>query len=119
MPYLLRDPVINPMLKTCHTVIAVGERHLSPVLAADLINGGPHPNPDHSKPIPLAALSDREIQVLRMIGKGYTTAVISKELSITTKTVRPHRENLKNKLNAGNSVSLVQKAILLVDNHVI
>jgi DNA-binding NarL/FixJ family response regulator len=100
-------------------IIAAGERYVSPELAAELIGNALQPNPDPAKPCALAALSDREIQILRFIGKGHTTAAIAQELKISPKTVGAHRENLKNKLGSGNSASLVQKATQLVESHVI
>lgn len=116
--YLMKSHGLDELLGALR-VIAAGERYLSPVLAAELIGSSLHPHPDPSKPSAIAALSDREIQVLRMIGKGQTTAAISKDLSISAKTVGAHRENLKNKLNAENSAALIQKAVLLVENRIL
>lgn len=116
--YLMKSHGLDELLNALQA-IAAGERYLSPVLAAELIGSSLHPHHDPSKPSALAALSDREIQILRMIGRGQTTASISKELNISVKTVGAHRENLKNKLNAANSASLVQMAVQLVENHVL
>jgi len=116
--YLMKSHGLDELLRALRTV-AAGGRHVSPVLAEELIVKGLHPRSDHSKPNSLSMLSDREIQILRLIGKGLTTAGISKELGISVKTVGTHRENLKNKLNVGNSATLVQKAILLVESHVL
>jgi DNA-binding NarL/FixJ family response regulator len=116
--YLMKSHGLDELLNALR-IIAAGERYLSPVLAAELIGSSLHPHHDPSKPTALAALSDREIQILRMIGRGQTTAAISKELGISVKTVGAHRENLKNKLNAGNSASLVQMAVQLVENRVL
>lgn len=116
--YLMKSHGLDELIKALR-LIAAGERYLSPVLATELIDSGLHLSPDSSKPLDLTALSDREIQILRMIGRGHTTASISKELNISVKTVGAHRENLKNKLNAANSASLVQKAVQLVENRVL
>lgn len=116
--YLMKSHGLDELLDALR-IIATGERYLSPVLAAELIGGSLHPHHDPSKPSNLSALSDREIQILRMIGTGHTTAAISKELCISVKTVGAHRENLKNKLNAANSASLVQMAVQMVENRVL
>lgn len=116
--YLMKSHGLDELLRALQT-IASGARYLSPVLAKELIDNGLNPHPDPAKPASLSILSDREIQVLRLIGMGSTTAMISRELGISVKTVGTHRENLKNKLNAGNSASLVQKAVLLVETHVL
>lgn len=116
--YLMKSHRLDELIHALRT-IASGERYVSPALAANLISTGLHAHADFAKPAALATLSDREIQVLRLIGRGYTTAAIAKELNIAAKTVGAHRENLKNKLSAGNSASLIQKAVQLVEQRVL
>lgn len=116
--YLMKSHGLEELLRTLR-IVAAGNRYTSPALAAELIGNARHPNTDPTQPCELAALSDREIQILRLIGRGYTTAVIATELEISAKTVGTHRENLKNKLNAANSASLDHRASLLVESHVI
>ena len=111
--YLMKSNGLDELLNALR-IIAAGEHYFSPVIAAELIGKSLHPTP--SLPSGLDTLSNREIQILRLIGMGRTTAFISKDLSISAKTVGVHRENLKDKLNAGNSASLVRKAIQLVEN---
>ena len=48
---------------------------------------------------PVASLSDREIEVFRMVGQGMTTQSISGKLGVRPKTVEAHREKIKAKLN--------------------
>jgi DNA-binding CsgD family transcriptional regulator len=59
----------------------------------------------------LGHLSDREIEVLRLIGDGLTTRQIATRLSRTTKTVEAHRAALGRKLGVGNRVQLARIAI--------
>lgn len=63
----------------------------------------------------LEALSNRELRVFQIIGKGHTTRTIAKQLKISVKTVESHRENIKNKLNLDNSTALVRAAALWVE----
>lgn len=56
-------------------------------------------------------LSDRELQVLRCVGRGMSTREIAEELFISVKTVEAHREHLKEKLNLQNSGELLRYAI--------
>ena len=88
--YLMKSHRLDELIHALRT-IASGERYVSPALAANLISTGLHAHADFAKPAALATLSDREIQVLRLIGRGYTTAAISKELNIAAKTVGAHR----------------------------
>jgi len=116
--YLMKSYGLDELLRALR-IVASGERYVGPDLAAELIGSSLHPVTATAKPAGLAILSDREIQVLRMIGKGCPTAVIALELKISPKTVGAHRENLKNKLAAENSASLVQKAIQLVETRML
>jgi len=56
-------------------------------------------------------LSDRELQVFKLIGKGCGTIEIAKKLSLSTKTVDTHKEHIKVKLRCNNTQELRQFAI--------
>jgi DNA-binding NarL/FixJ family response regulator len=62
-------------------------------------------------PSPIESLSDRELEVFKLIGKGRTTRQIAAELHLSVKTVETHRENIKGKLNVPNSVELGREAV--------
>lgn len=66
---------------------------------------------------PEQALSDRELQVLRLIGQGLTTRRIAARLHLSIKTVDTHRENLKAKLSLDSSTELIRYAALWVEGH--
>ena len=56
-------------------------------------------------------LTDREIQILRMLVSELSTKVIADKLNVSVRTVDTHRENIKKKLNASSLISLVKAAI--------
>ncbi|HEX4794942.1 MAG TPA: response regulator transcription factor [Humisphaera sp.] len=56
-------------------------------------------------------LSDRELQVVRCIGKGLDSRQIGQALFISPKTVEAHRENIKHKLGLPSSGDLLRYAI--------
>jgi DNA-binding NarL/FixJ family response regulator len=56
-------------------------------------------------------LSDREMDVFLLIGKGYGTQQIAKRLTISVKTVETHRANIKIKLQLNSGEELLQQAI--------
>lgn len=60
---------------------------------------------------PVSNLSDKELDVLRLIGKGRKTRDIALELNRSVKTVEAHRANLKGKLGLKNSTELVRFAV--------
>ena len=68
-------------------------------------------------PSPVALLSDRELDVLQLIGQGYGSQQIAGRLHISIKTVETHRANLKLKLKLGSSGALLQFAIRWTHEH--
>ena len=56
------------------------------------------------------SLSDREIQVLELIGSGVGSSEIAKRLNLSVKTVESHREHIKTKLGLRRAPELVQYA---------
>ena len=59
---------------------------------------------------PIETLSNRELEVFRMIGKGLTTAEIGKSLHLSVKTVETHRQRIKRKLQLDDANKLVREA---------
>lgn len=60
---------------------------------------------------PLAKLSDRELEVFRLIGAGHGTRQIAEELHVSTKTVESYQAHIKEKLALRNARELVQYAV--------
>jgi len=86
---------------TAVRAILDGEIFISPVmsnrLVYDHIHGG-----DYSRS-PVDRLSDRELEVLQLIGKGHDVRDIAKGLHLSAKTVEAHRAHIKEKLNLANA----------------
>lgn len=55
-------------------------------------------------------LSEREIQILKLLANGYTSEDIAAQLQISGLTVKTHRKNMMQKLNASNGMELIKKA---------
>jgi DNA-binding NarL/FixJ family response regulator len=60
---------------------------------------------------PIDGLSNRELQVLQMIGKGLSTREVADTLNLSVKTVESHRQRIKRKLGLGTGAQLVQYAV--------
>jgi DNA-binding NarL/FixJ family response regulator len=60
---------------------------------------------------PIAALTDRELEVFRLIGEGHGTRQIAEELHISVKTVESYQAHIKDKLSLKNARELVQRAV--------
>jgi len=66
---------------------------------------------DIQKHSPVADLSDRELEVFRLIGEGHTTRRIAEELHLSVKTVESYQAHIKDKLSLKSGRELVQRAI--------
>jgi DNA-binding NarL/FixJ family response regulator len=60
---------------------------------------------------PVESLTDRELKVLTLIGKGHTTGAIANQLHLSVHTIDTYREKLKIKLNLANSAELNRFAV--------
>jgi len=60
---------------------------------------------------PVDLLTDRELEILELIGKGRSSREIAAELNLSTKTVESHRLRMKNKLGMKSAAELVRFAV--------
>lgn len=60
---------------------------------------------------PIERLSNRELQVLNLIGQGRTTREVAETLNLSVKTVESHRQRIKKKLNLQTAAQLVKFAV--------
>jgi len=58
----------------------------------------------------LGRLSDRELEVFLMVGRGLTVEAIAQRLHRSKKTIHTHRQNMKQKLNLSSNTELVHFA---------
>ena len=59
----------------------------------------------------ITTLSDRQLQIFTLIGKGLGTVEIASKLNLSIKTIDTHKENIKAKLHCASSAELRQMAI--------
>lgn len=65
---------------------------------------------------PVAGLSDRELEVVMLIGSGLATREIALRLHVSVKTVETHRAHIKTKINLGTGTQLVQFCVRWVED---
>lgn len=88
-----------------------GQRHVSETLQKEIeerVIHGPRSALDEN---PVECLTNRELQVIRMIGQGMSSRLIAKCLCLSTKTIESHRERIKKKLHLKNGIQLVQFSV--------
>jgi DNA-binding NarL/FixJ family response regulator len=104
-----RDPAVDVL--TAILSALDGERHVGPrvrhVLLDELAHGAMKINGK-----PESVLSDRELQVFRLIGGGRKTCEIAEDLGVSAKTIETHRQRIKEKLHLHSGAELQQRAAL-------
>jgi two-component system invasion response regulator UvrY len=102
--YVMKKIEIEQFHEALET-IGRGEYYVSEILQKAFIQElfGQKRNRDKSS---LEALSDRELQILRLLGMGFSSAQIARELSLSIKTIGTYRERLKDKLNLDTATEL-------------
>lgn len=119
--YVTKEAAVEELVAAIRSV-AEGNVYLQPALARWLLedyqrlvdklnNDHPAAAEESQVSIALQDLSQREIQVLQLVAKGYTNAQIGGELGISPKTVARHRERITGKLNIHSSADLTRFAI--------
>jgi two-component system invasion response regulator UvrY len=105
--YLMKDAGIEKVPEALAT-LQRGERYASDAVQRAMFQSMAAGRP--LLPAALDSLSDRELQVLRLLGIGLGTAEIAAALSLSMKTVGTYRERLKLKLGADNALQLERRA---------
>ena len=86
-----------------------GDLHLSEKMASAML--GKFMRGSREAPAsPLEALSDRELQVFRMLGQGKPVRLIAEEMSVTIPTINSFRNRIKEKLNFKSSTEVMLQA---------
>lgn len=108
--YVTRQDQTSDLLTTILCALE-GKRHLSPriehVVLEQMARGG-----FSMRDVDEAALSDRELQVFRLIGVGKALREVAAELHVSTKTIETHRHRIKMKLQLRNCADLQRRAMM-------
>ena len=106
--YIMKQEAADKVITAIRHILG-GDVYLSDRLTKQMlqqfVNGSISPRD------PLAKLSDRELEVFRLIGAGHGTRQIADELHVSTKTVESYQAHIKEKLALRNARELVQYAV--------
>jgi len=102
--FVLKEAADEELLEAIQ-LAATGETYLNPRLGARLAAQPPSPTgpPDD--------LTERELDVLRLIALGHTNAEIAEQLYLSTRTVETHRSHIQQKLGRNTRAELVRYAL--------
>lgn len=98
--YVIKDSPSSEILTAIRTV-AAGGTYLSPALAQRLFRA----------PTPRVLLSEREREILALLGRGQSSKQIARALDIGVRTVETHRQNIRRKLDLAGQAELIRYAV--------
>jgi two-component system response regulator NreC len=100
--YVLKESADAELVEAIRAAVA-GERYLNPRLGAQVASE-PAPGPPDG-------LSDRELEILRLIALGFTNSQVAEELFLSVRTVETHRAHIQQKLALNDRAELVRYAL--------
>jgi len=109
--YLNKQESNEKLIHAIRTVMK-GERYASAELTQRLVAQALGKRNETQSPI--EQLTDRELEIFRLIGTGVSTGAIAEQLFLSTHTIDTHRENIKRKLGAKSGAELNRLAIQAV-----
>ncbi|KAA5542676.1 response regulator transcription factor [Roseiconus nitratireducens] len=115
MGYLCKQTARETLIDAIRTVLA-GKTYVSPEMTERILKSRVGGIVESGKN-PIDSLSNRELEVLTLIGQGQTTGAIATLLHLSVHTIDTYREKLKIKLNLANSAELNRYAAQWVLEH--
>jgi DNA-binding NarL/FixJ family response regulator len=106
--YVMKDETLDCIMEALQRVVT-GGIYVSPRLSERLVFRAVHGG-DGELAAPMDRLSDRELEVLELLGRGANTRAIAAQLNLGIKTVETHRAHLKKKLGFNRQEELVKFA---------
>ena len=107
--YLLKDCAFEELVEAISAVMQ-GQTYITPRIV-DIIVKDYFSQAGKSSPSALLNLTNRQYEVLQLLAEGKTTREISRQMSLSIKTIESHRHQIKNKLNISSVASLTKYAI--------
>jgi len=111
--YVMKGESTEEVLEAIRQV-RKGEIYVSEHLRSTLVQRAAEPGPN-APTSAVESLSDRELEVFELVGRGQPTREIAKQLSVSVKTVETHRHRIKEKLGLRSGTEMVRYAIRWVE----
>ena len=111
MGFVLKTSGKLELEKAIKTVIGGDSYFSNELLRSIIVNFGKHPSPLPNSTSFESEMTDRELEVLQFLCKGFTAAEIAGKVFRSIKTIEAHRSKLLQKTNTRNTINLVLFAI--------
>ncbi|MDX1619130.1 MAG: response regulator transcription factor [Balneolaceae bacterium] len=112
--YVMKLEASEVLMKAIKKILN-GGIYVSDEVSEKLLMGMARGQKDFSES-PIDMLSDRELEVFELTGKGNSTREIAEKLHLSVKTVESYRARIKTKLNFENATELMVHAVKWVEN---
>jgi DNA-binding NarL/FixJ family response regulator len=110
MGYVMKQEPAKVVKAAIRKVLG-GDIHLSEKMAAAMLGKLVHEKGDEKLVSPIENLSNRELEVFRMLGEGKASREIAQRLDLSVATINSFRNRIKEKLNFKNSTELILHAV--------
>jgi DNA-binding NarL/FixJ family response regulator len=110
--YIMKRETSSSIVEAVRCVLS-GKLYLSEKLKGELLDKFASGAQIHDK-TPVSRLTDRELEVFRLLGQGLSTGEIAKKLCLSVKTIGTYRERIKEKLNLRHASELIWRAMVWV-----
>ena len=108
--YIMKQEATDKVLVALRRILSQ-EIYVSDRIANNMLQHYIRGNTTSAQRSPVTELTDRELEVFRLIGEGHSTRQIAEELHLSVKTVESYQAHIKEKLSLHNARELVQCAI--------
>jgi DNA-binding NarL/FixJ family response regulator len=108
--YLLKDSSIDEVAQAVR-VVADGQSLISPSMAIKLLDEFKQMSRSDRQQVPTPRLTDRELEVLKLVAQGLNNREIAKRLFISENTVKNHVRNILEKLQLHSRMEAVMYAV--------
>jgi len=112
--YIMKQEMAENVIKAIRQVLS-GKIYVSDNMRQKVLRDLTQPHAD-IKTTPMERLSDRELEVFRLIGEGRGTREIAETLHLSIKTIETYRAHIKEKLSIKSAAELARSAVNWVEN---
>jgi DNA-binding NarL/FixJ family response regulator len=116
--YIMKQEALDRVMSAIRQVLR-GELYVSPSMSGRMIEEFVQGGAGGSGSAIADRLTDRELEILQLIGQGHGVQQIAAELNLSAKTVETHRAHIKEKLNFQNARELARFAVQWVDQQAV
>ena len=110
--YIMKQERPGKLIEAIRTVLD-GKAYVSEKMASRILDVFSGRRPKGSR-VPMERLTDREFEILELIGRGKSSREVAKTLHLSVKTVDTHRTHLKGKLKLKSALQLTHYAVCWV-----